>query len=84
MSETEKRVRKPPQKFEPWTKGEKHAPHSIRKQKSREKAKGKEKREKQKMMKEEKKGKVGDKMSEQESSSGAGRGGHPKKQKKGK
>ena len=46
MSETSKRIRKPPQKFEPWAEGEKHAPVSVRMKKMREKKKGKEKREK--------------------------------------
>ena len=83
MSGTEKRVRKPPQKFEVWTPGDKHAPDSLRKKKSRDKAKGKEKREKLKMQKEDKRGQVEDKMNDLGDPSGSGAGGG-KKLKKGK
>ena len=81
MSGTEKRVRKPPQKFEVWTQGDKHAPDSLRKKKSRDKAKGKEKREKLKMQKEDKRGKVGDKMNDLGNPSGSGAGGGVENQK---
>ena len=57
MSETSKRIRKPPQKFKPWAEGEKHAPVSVRMKKMREKKKGKEKREKLKKNKEAKENK---------------------------
>ena len=73
-------------KFEVWTQGDNYAPDSLRKKKSRDKAKGKEKREKLKMQKEDKRGQVKDKMNDlgDPSGSGAGGGVDNKKLKKGK